>query len=132
MVKYLGVSQAPNHLLDHSLSQLSKPIGGDNPPHNKKESTMDKYRVHLEASGLDSDHTYKAASRLGDMHELFSQLSDDNRWVLQQLWGEKFIRQLERYGKETGKQSTLIIDPSYYAEVSYSHEEEAFAESMHP
>jgi len=24
---------------------------------------------------------------------------------------------LERYGKETGKQSTLIIDPSYYAEV---------------
>ena len=78
---------------------------------------MDKYRVHLEASGLDSDHTYKAASRLGDMHELFSQLSDDNRWVLQQLWGEKFIRQLERYGKETGKQSTLIIDPSDYAEV---------------
>ena len=51
------------------------------------------------------------------MHELFSQLSDDNRWVLQQLWGEKFIRQLERYGKETGKQSTLIIDPSDYAEV---------------
>ena len=117
MVKYLGGNQALSHLLDHSLSQSSKPIGGINPPHNKKGSTMDKYRVHLEASGLDSDHTYKAASRLGDMHELFSQLSDANRWVLQQLWGEKFIRQLERYGKETGKQSTLVIDPSDYAEV---------------
>ena len=93
---------------------------------------MDNYRITLEKKGLDSDHTYKAASRLGDMHELFSQLSDDNRWVLQQLWGVKFIRELEQYGHATGKQSTLIIDPSDYAEVSYSHEEEAFAESMHP
>jgi len=79
---------------------------------------LDKYRITLEKKGLDSDHTYKAASRLGDMHELFSQLSDDNRWVLQQLWGEQFIRALEQYGNDTGKQSSLVIDPSNYAVVS--------------
>jgi len=85
------------------------------PPITKRKSTMlDKYRITLEKKGLDSDHTYKAASRLGDMHELFSQLSDDNRWVLQQLWGEQFVRAMEEYGDDTGKQGTdsLIIDPS--------------------
>ena len=71
---------------------------------------MDKYRMTLEEKGLDSDHSYKAGSRLGDMHELFSQLSDEDRIVLQQLWGEQFIRELERYGRCTRKQASLFVD----------------------
>ena len=69
-----------------------------------------EYREMLERKGLDSDHTYLVDSRIDNLHELFSHVSDEDRIVLQGLWGEQMIRELEQYGRCTRKQSSLFVD----------------------
>jgi len=69
-----------------------------------------EYRELLERKGLDSEHTYLVCSRIDNLHELVSHLSDQDRIVLQVLLGEQAIRALEQYGRHTRKQASLFVD----------------------
>tara|TARA_R110002020_G_scaffold463428_1_gene683486 strand:- start:339 stop:671 length:333 start_codon:yes stop_codon:yes gene_type:complete len=110
---------------------------------------MEEYREMLKGLGLDDEHIWRTTSKISDMHELFSQASDQDRFILQELLGEKLVRTLEEFGSLTRKQSRLFVEPDMNAEPhpldaepDSSDEElkeadayddaEAYAERMHP
>ena len=68
------------------------------------------YKEQLVELGLNEvDGAYDIASAVERCHEAFTLLSDDQRFIMQDMWGTKFIQELERFGRYTDKQSHLTI-----------------------
>jgi len=67
------------------------------------------YQEQLVESGLNKvDGAYDIASATERCHEAFTLLSDDQRLIMQGMWGTKFIQELERFGRYTDKQACLL------------------------
>tara|TARA_R110001632_G_scaffold108746_1_gene218701 strand:- start:322 stop:666 length:345 start_codon:yes stop_codon:yes gene_type:complete len=109
------------------------------------------YKEDLESKGLSKDDgSYDVTYAIEQCHKAFTMLSDGQRLKVQNIWGVKFITELERFGRYTESQSKLVQEPSIMnaephpldAEPDSSDEElkeadayddaEAYAERMHP
>tara|TARA_R110001583_G_scaffold20436_4_gene78788 strand:- start:471 stop:815 length:345 start_codon:yes stop_codon:yes gene_type:complete len=109
------------------------------------------YKEDLELKGLSKDDgSYDVTYAIEQCHKAFTMLSDGQRLKVQNIWGVKFITELERFGRYTESQSKLVQEPSIMnaephpldAEPDSSDEElkeadayddaEAYAERMHP
>ena len=68
------------------------------------------YKEQLVELGLNEiDGAYDIAAAVERCHEAFTLLSDNQRFIMQGMWGTKFITELERFGRYTDKQSHLTI-----------------------
>ena len=69
------------------------------------------YKDMLESAGINSDNLWKVNDSIERAHEIFSLLSDEHRLILQEMWGIKFITELETFGNYTNRQSSLVQAP---------------------
>ena len=66
------------------------------------------YKEQLIKLGLNEvDGAYDISYAVEKCHEAFTLLSDDQRIIIQDIWGAIFITELERFGRYTSKQSHL-------------------------
>tara|TARA_R100001244_G_scaffold33964_1_gene31542 strand:+ start:454 stop:738 length:285 start_codon:yes stop_codon:yes gene_type:complete len=67
------------------------------------------YKENLEDKGLSkTDGSYDIAYAVEKCHEAFTLLSDEHRLIIQDMWGVKFVAELERFGRYANKQSSLV------------------------
>jgi len=109
------------------------------------------YKEDLESKGLSKDDgAYDVMYAVEQCHKAFTMLNDWQRAKIQNVWGVKFIAELERFGRYTERQSKLVQEPAIMnvephpldAEPDSSDEDlkkadmyddaEAYAERMHP
>ena len=70
------------------------------------------YQEDLESKGLSkNDGSYDVTAAVERCHEAFTMLSDAQRLKIQNVWGSKFIAELERFGRYTERQSNLVQVP---------------------
>ena len=70
------------------------------------------YQEDLESKGLSkNDGSYDVTAAVERCHEAFTMLNDWQRAKIQNLWGVKFIAELERFGRYTDRQSDLVQAP---------------------
>jgi len=68
------------------------------------------YKEQLVELGLNEvDGAYDIAAAVERAHEAFTLLSDDQRIIIQNMWGAIFITELERFGRYTDKQACLYV-----------------------
>tara|TARA_R100000935_G_scaffold19567_1_gene37569 strand:- start:1473 stop:1751 length:279 start_codon:yes stop_codon:yes gene_type:complete len=68
------------------------------------------YKEQLIKLGLNEvDGAYDISYAVEKCHEAFTLLSDHQRFIIEGIWGTKFIKELERFGRYTDKQSNLTI-----------------------
>ena len=74
------------------------------------------YQEQLIEIGLNGDigsnGAYDVASSIERCHEAFTLLCDEHRLIIQNIWGTKFVAELERFGRYTDKQSNLVQPPA--------------------
>lgn len=71
------------------------------------------YQEDLESKGLSkNDGSYDVTAAVERCHEAFTMLSDAQRLKIQNVWGSKFIAELERFGRYTERQSNLVQEPA--------------------
>ena len=67
------------------------------------------YQEQLVEIGLNgNDGAYDIAAAVERCHEAFTLLCDEHRLIIQNIWGTKFVTELERFGRYTDKQSHLV------------------------
>tara|TARA_R110002051_G_scaffold42180_1_gene86890 strand:+ start:1036 stop:1392 length:357 start_codon:yes stop_codon:yes gene_type:complete len=85
------------------------------------------YQENLEDKGLSkTDGSYDVATAVERAHEAFTLLSDEHRVIIQDMWGIKFVTQLERFGRYTDKQSNLVQAPAIMFRDLTNKEEQEF------
>ena len=85
------------------------------------------YKEQLIKLGLNEvDGAYDVAAAVERCHEAFTLLSDDQRFIMQDMWGTKFITELERFGRYTDKQSHLVQPPAILFRELTDKEEQDF------
>ena len=68
------------------------------------------YQEDLESKGLSkNDGSYDVTHAVEQCHKAFTMLSDAQRAKIQNVWGAKFIQELERFGKYTDRQTCLYV-----------------------
>tara|TARA_R110002167_G_scaffold144003_1_gene333904 strand:- start:47 stop:418 length:372 start_codon:yes stop_codon:yes gene_type:complete len=85
------------------------------------------YKEQLIKLGLNEvDGAYDISYAVEKCHEAFTLLSDEQRLIIQDMWGSKFIAELERFGRYTDKQSNLVQAPAILFRELTDKEEQDF------
>ena len=85
------------------------------------------YQEDLESKGLSkNDGSYDVTHAVEQCHKAFTMLSDAQRLKIQNVWGIKFIAELERFGRYTERQSNLVQEPAIMFRDLSDGEERAF------
>ena len=76
------------------------------------------YKEQLIKLGLNEvDGAYDISYAVEKCHEAFTLLSNEQRLIIQDMWGSKFIAELERFGRYTDKQSNLVQESTLFPDV---------------
>jgi len=85
------------------------------------------YQEQLVEIGLNgNDGAYDIAAAVERCHSAFTLLCDEHRLIIQDMWGTKFVTELERFGRYTDKQSHLVQPPAILFRELTDKEEQDF------